>query len=108
MPVSADARRAALRMVERFADSYELRRFSLTAVASTLAEQLARLDRLAAAVTAETAGDLCHQVDVFLRCAAPILIDLAAAALPDTTLPGHVDANAVTATRLPRMPGAVG
>lgn len=108
LPVSDDARRTALRMVERFADGYELRRFSLTAAASTLAEQLARLDRLAAAVTAETAGDLCHQVDVFLRCAAPILIDLAAAALPDTTLPGHLDADAVVPKRLPRLAGAVG
>lgn len=106
LPVSEDARRTARRMVERFADSYELRRFSLTAAASTLTEQLGRLDRLAAAVTAETAGDLCHQVDVFLRCAAPILIDLAAAALPDTMLPGHLDADAVIPKRLPRLSGA--
>ncbi|GAB3730387.1 class I tRNA ligase family protein [Amycolatopsis oliviviridis] len=103
LPVSADARRTASRMAERFADGYELRRFSLTAVASTLAEQLGRLDRLAAATTAETAGDLCHQVDVFLRCAAPILIDLAAAALSDTTLPGQVDADAVIPKKLPRL-----
>ncbi|EMD26591.1 class I tRNA ligase family protein [Amycolatopsis azurea] len=105
LPVSEDARRTALRMAERFADGYELRRFSLTAVASTLAEQLGRLDRLAAATTAATAGDLCHQVDVFLRCAAPILIDLAAAALPDTTLPGQVDADAVIPKKLPRLAG---
>ncbi len=103
LPVSAAARRTARRMAERFADGYELRRFSLTAAASTLAEQLARLDRLAATVTAGTAGDLCHQVDVFLRCAAPILIDLAAAALPDTMLPGHPDADTVTPKRLPRL-----
>ncbi|OXM50760.1 class I tRNA ligase family protein [Amycolatopsis alba] len=103
LPVSEAARRTALRMAERFADGYGLRRFSLTAVASTLAEQLARLDRLAAATTAGTAGDLCHQVDVFLRCAAPILIDLAAAALPDTTLPGQVDADAVIPKKLPRL-----
>ncbi|MFI9449954.1 class I tRNA ligase family protein [Amycolatopsis sp. NPDC052450] len=103
LPVSADARRTAKRMTERFADGYGLERFSLTAVASTLAEQLGRLDRLAAATTAETAGDLCHQVNVFLRCAAPILIDLAAAALPDTTLPGQVDADTVVAEKLPRL-----
>ncbi|MFK0244721.1 class I tRNA ligase family protein [Amycolatopsis azurea] len=105
LPVSEDARRTALRMADRFADGYALRRFSLTAVASTLAEQLGRLDRLAAATTAATAGDLCHQVDVFLRCAAPILIDLAAAALPDTTLPGQVDADAVIPKKLPRLAG---
>ncbi|WP_410566323.1 class I tRNA ligase family protein [Amycolatopsis sp. cmx-4-61] len=103
LPVSADARRTARRMSERFADSYELPRFSLTAAASTLAEQLARLDRLAATATAATAGDLCHQVEVFLRCAAPILIDLAAAALPDTMLPGHLEAATVTPKRLPRL-----
>ncbi|RSM74934.1 methionine--tRNA ligase [Amycolatopsis sp. WAC 01375] len=103
LPVSADARRTAKRMTERFTDGYGLERFSLTAVASTLAEQLGRLDRLAAATTAETAGDLCHQVNVFLRCAAPILIDLAAAALPDTTLPGQVDARTVVAEKLPRL-----
>jgi len=108
LPVSDDARRTALRMVELFAEGYELRRFSVTAVASTLAEQLGRLDRLAATATAETAGDLCHQVDVFLRCAAPILIDLAAAALPDTTLPGHLNADTVIPTRLPRLAGAAG
>jgi methionyl-tRNA synthetase len=107
LPVSDDARWTARRMAERFADGYQLRRFSLTAVASTLAEQLARLDRLAGAVTAETAGDLCHQVDVFLRCAAPILIDLAAVALPDTMLPGHLEADAVIPKRLPRLAGAV-
>ncbi|MEU3623891.1 methionine--tRNA ligase [Amycolatopsis coloradensis] len=105
LPVSEEARRTALRMAERFADGYELRRFSVTAVASTLAEQLGRLDRLAATVTAGTAGDLCHQVEVFLRCAAPILIDLAAAALSDTSLPGRVDAETVTPKRLPRLTG---
>lgn len=105
LPVSGDGRRLARRMVERFADGYQLPRFSLTAVASTLAEQLARLDRLAGAVTAETAGDLCHQVDVFLRCAAPILIDLAATTLPDPTLPGPLAVETVVPRRLPRLAG---
>jgi methionyl-tRNA synthetase len=108
LPISDAGRRTARRMVERFADGYELRRFSLTAVASTLAEQLARLDTEATAVTAETAGDLCHQVHVFLRCAAPILIDLAAHALPDTTMDVDLDAAAVTPTRLPRLAETVG
>jgi methionyl-tRNA synthetase len=103
LPVSEDARRMALRMVGLFADGYELPGFSLTAVASTLAGQLSRLDRLAAEVTPTTAGDLCHQVDVFLRCAAPILVDLAAGALSDTTLSGHVDVDAVTPEHLPRL-----
>ena len=108
LPVSAAARRSARLMVDRFTDGYALRRFSLTAVALTLTEQLARLDRSAATATDADAGDLCHQVDVFLRCAAPILIDLAAAALRDTALPGPVDADTVVPRRLPRLAGTVG
>jgi len=104
--VSAEGRRSARVMADRFADGYDLRRFSLTAVASTLAEQLGRLDRLAASVTAATAGDLCHQVDVFLRCAAPVLIDLAAAALPDCSWPNRLDTRTVVPARLPRLGGA--
>ncbi|MFI9812679.1 class I tRNA ligase family protein [Saccharothrix variisporea] len=118
LPVSADAERRARRMAERFADAYELRRFSLTAVASVLAEQLGRLDRLAATATDDTAGDLCHQVGVFLRWAAPVLVDLAAEALPDTGLsgtglpgtglsgtglPGDLAVDTVVPTRLPRL-----
>jgi methionyl-tRNA synthetase len=92
----------------RFAGGYGVRRFSLTAVASTMAEQLARLDQMAAGVTKDNAGDLCHEVDVFLRCAAPVLIDLAAAALPDNTIPARPDAESVTPTPLPRLTGAGG
>ena len=108
LPVSERSRRSAQRMIDRFAAGYNVRRFSLTAVASTMAEQLGRLDQMAAGVTKETAGDLCHEVDVFLRCAAPVLIDLAAAALPDTTIPAHQDAVTITPTPLPRLTGAGG
>ncbi|WP_018681967.1 class I tRNA ligase family protein [Actinokineospora enzanensis] len=101
LPVSARSRAAAERIADRFAGSYELGRFSLTAAAFALTEQLARLDRWA--VTESDAGDFCHQVDTFLRGAAPILIDLAAAALPDTTFPGDPTVAAVTARALPRL-----
>jgi len=100
LPVSERSRTAAARIVERFAAAYDIRWFSLTSAAFTLTEQLARLDRWE--VRPGEAGDFCHEVDVFLRCAAPILIDLAEA-LPDTVIPGRPDAMAFTPGRLPRL-----
>jgi methionyl-tRNA synthetase len=102
LPVSERSRAAARLMVERFAGAYDVRRFSVTAAAFTLTEQLARLD--AFPLTAENAGDFCHEVDVFLRCAAPILTDLAASALPDTTIPSLFDAQECTPRPLPELP----
>ncbi|WP_086668119.1 class I tRNA ligase family protein [Lentzea kentuckyensis] len=102
LPVSERSRIAARLMVERFAGAYDVRRFSITAAAFTLTEQLARLDSFP--VTAENAGDFCHEVDVFLRCAAPILTDLAARALPDTTIPELFDTHECTPRRLPELP----
>ncbi|MFE1896692.1 class I tRNA ligase family protein [Streptomyces yangpuensis] len=103
LPVSERSRAAAARMLERFAAAYDVRRFSLTSVAFTLSEQLARLDRWE--VGPGDAGDFCHEVDVFLRCAAPVLIDLAREALPDTAVPARPDAAQVTPVRLPRLAG---
>lgn len=105
LPVSAQGRAQAARIVQRFRAAYELPRFSLQRAAETLTAQLARLDR----AEVRSGGDFCHQVDVLLRCAAPILIDLAAAALPGTDmLPGsdlHTVAQRTTIepVRLPRM-----
>ncbi|GAA1228781.1 class I tRNA ligase family protein [Kitasatospora nipponensis] len=101
LPVSAQSRQAATRIVERFAAACELRRFSLNAAAFTLTEQLARLDGWQ--VTPERAGDFCHEVDVFLRCAAPILVDLADKALPDLAIPARPQALTVTPGWLPRL-----
>ncbi|CAG6392220.1 class I tRNA ligase family protein [Streptomyces cocklensis] len=101
LPVSARSREAAARMAERFGSAYDARRFSLTAAAFTLTEQLGRLDRWE--VTAADAGDFCHEVDVFLRCAAPLLIDLADEALPDLTIPAASPATEVTPRVLPRL-----
>ncbi|WNV85228.1 class I tRNA ligase family protein [Umezawaea sp. Da 62-37] len=103
LPVSARSRASAARIVERFAAHYGTRRFSTTSVAFTLTEQLSRLDRWA--VTARDAGDFCHEVEVFLRCASPILIDLAAEALPDTRIPARPVATKVTPRPLPRLIG---
>ncbi|WP_371501723.1 class I tRNA ligase family protein [Kitasatospora sp. NBC_00374] len=104
LPVSARSRAAAARLLERFAAAYDTRRFSLTAAAFTLTEQLARLDRWE--VSAGDAGDFCHEVEVFLRCAAPLLIDLAGQGLPDGGIPAASHATEVTPGRLPRLAGA--
>jgi methionyl-tRNA synthetase len=103
LPVSGRSRVAAQRIVERFAGAYDTRRFSLTEAAFTLTEQLARLDRWEPGPG--EAGDFCHEVDVFLRCAAPILIDLAEKALPDTGIPARPGATEVTPRHLPRLAG---
>ncbi|TDD84490.1 class I tRNA ligase family protein [Actinomadura rubrisoli] len=100
LPVSEGSRGAAARIIDRFAASYELDCFSLTRAAGTLTEQIARLDRWD--VAPGEAGDFCHEIDVVLRCAAPILIDLAAAALPDTAIRRAAPAT-VTPVRLPRL-----
>jgi methionyl-tRNA synthetase len=101
LPVSERSRAAAARIVERFAACYELDCFSLTRAAETLTEQLSRLARWT--VLPGDEGDFCHEVDVVLRCAAPILIDLAGAALPDTRIPAAPGAMTVTPVALPRL-----
>jgi methionyl-tRNA synthetase len=101
LSVSPRSRAAAARIIERFAAAYDLPRFSLNRAAGTLADQLARLDRWQ--VGPDDAGDFCHEVDVVLRCAAPILIDLAGQALPDTEIPGTSRTTYVTPRFLPRL-----
>ena len=116
LPVTAAGRAAARLMVDRFGGAYDVRWFSLTAAAFTLTEQLARLDTLAAELTSavepavepDRAGDFCYQVEVFLRCAAPLLVDLAARALPDSTIPRTPDGTTVTARPLPGFTGTGG
>jgi methionyl-tRNA synthetase len=103
LPVSARSRTAAGHILSRFAGAYGVRRFSMTLAAFTLSEQLARLARWTP--TAADAGDYCHQVDVVLRCAAPILVDLAARALPDVAIPARSDVTAITPPALPRLHG---
>ena len=103
LPVSERSRAAAVRIVERFAACYELTGFSLTRAAETLTEQLGRLARWE--VRAGDEGDFCHEVDVVLRCASPILIDLAAEALPDNKIPSGPGATTFTPAPLPRLAG---
>ncbi|TQM31790.1 class I tRNA ligase family protein [Nocardia bhagyanarayanae] len=105
LPISDRGRSEALRMVERFEVAYELPGFSLNRVAETLTQQLARLDRVPVA----DGGDFCHQVDVLVRCAAPLLVDLAEAALAGSDmLPGTDPRDVARRTviepvRLPRL-----
>jgi methionyl-tRNA synthetase len=105
LSVSGRSRRAAARIAERFAACYELSGFSLNRAAVTLAEQLARLEHRA--VTDADAGDFCFEVGALLRCAAPILIDLAAAAnVGFDGEPGATCPETVTPVRLPRLESA--
>jgi methionyl-tRNA synthetase len=107
LPVSGRSHAAGRTIVERFAAAYELPEFSLNRAAGTLTEQLARLAQWD--VTGSAAGDFCHEVDVLLRCAAPILVDLAAAALPDTAIPtGAGGPTETTPAPLPRLSTRVG
>lgn len=107
LPVSAFSRSVAARVVERFAACYELEYFSLTRAAETLTEQLQRL--AGRDVRPGEEGDFCHEVDVVLRCAAPILIDLAAAALPEPGIPAAgTGPTSVLPRALPRLTGPVG
>jgi len=78
LPVTADGRRRAAAITERFAGCYRLPGFSIARAAETIAGQLARL---AAAVEADgLTGDLLAQLRALLAGAAPILIDAAEAA----------------------------
>ena len=103
LPVSARSRASAARIVERFAASYELDCFSLTRAAETLTEQLDRLSHWE--LCPSEAGDFCHEVEVVLRCAAPILIDLADETLSDAHIPTGAGARTVTPNVLPRLRG---
>jgi methionyl-tRNA synthetase len=100
LSVSARSRQAVARMTERFAESYELARFSLNRAAEAITDQLARLDRWT--VTDADAGDFCFEVRSILRAAAPVLIDLAAQ-VPDENF---AEATTITPVRLPYLAAA--
>ena len=106
LPVSDRSRAVAAQIAERFAAAYELPRFSLTRAAETLGAQLSRLAGWEPAP--EQAGDYLHQLDVVLRCAAPILVDLAEEVLPDRGIATGVSAALITPRRLPRLTGGGG
>jgi len=101
LPVSERSRQAAGRIVERFAACYELEYFSLTRAGEALSEQLNRLANWT--VKPGDEGDFCHEVEVVIRCAAPILIDVAGQVLPDNDIRSSLGTRSVTPTGLPRF-----
>ncbi|WP_327025836.1 class I tRNA ligase family protein [Micromonospora sp. NBC_01739] len=113
LPVSPAGRTAAATMISRFTGQAELSHYSLNRIAETITAQLARLAELAARfesgdqpATSERAGDLYHEVETFLRAAAPVLIDLADEVLGATAphlLDGAAEARQVHPRRLPRL-----
>lgn len=87
LPVSATGRRRVAAMLERFDASYEMPTYSLSRSADTILVHLNRLCRRATVLDGsdvaedpESWGDLFFEVGALLTAAAPILIDLAAAA----------------------------
>lgn len=99
LPVSARSQAAAASLTRRFSSFYELEHFSLTRVAEAITEQLHRLSHWD--IRPGDEGDFCYETDAFLRCAAPILIDLAADALPDLKFP--TPAGAIIPRALPHL-----
>ena len=87
LPVSTAARARAAAMLARFDIFYEMPTYSLNRAADTILVHIDRLSRRAAAldgldidVESEAWGDLFLELKALLAAAAPILIDLAAAA----------------------------
>lgn len=83
LPVSAAGRHRAALMLDRFDAGYEMPNYSLSRSAETVLIQIRRLSERAAALDdagADAWGDLFLEVKALIALAAPILIDLAAAA----------------------------
>jgi methionyl-tRNA synthetase len=87
LPVSAAGRRHAAAMLERFDTSYEMPSYSLTRSAETILVHIDRLNEIAQSLDGwsldddpEAWGEVFVEVKALLALAAPILIDLAAAA----------------------------
>lgn len=112
LPVSAEGRARAAVMLERFRACYELPAFSLARAADLVVAQLERLRRRAAQREGAELGDLFLEMKVLIAGAAPILIDLAAAAAEAGGFDGTfgdaaLDASYVTPFVLPRLAAAV-
>lgn len=107
LPVSQRAHEAAAVMRARLGATCELDSFSVNRTADLIGAQLARLQELAGTLHApDGLGDLCYQVEVFLRCAAPVLIDLADQVLGDLgahAITTHPPATQVRVRRLPLL-----
>ncbi|HEV3357696.1 MAG TPA: class I tRNA ligase family protein [Pseudonocardiaceae bacterium] len=103
---SPAGRHRAAAMRERFIGCYELPDYSMSRAAETLATQLARLHAQVGTGPAPVRlGDLLLEVRTLLAGAAPILIDVAAAATGVDLRPAAGLPDAITAFELPRLPG---
>jgi methionyl-tRNA synthetase len=93
LPVSTAARARVAAMLARFDLFYEMPTYSLNRAADTILVHIERLGRYAAALDGvdldrepEAWGDLFVEVKALIAAAAPILVDLAAAAHQDAEL----------------------
>lgn len=120
LPVSAGARARVARMLEHFDTCYEMPHYSLTRVAEMILVHIGRLERRAVARDGveiasepETWGDLFVEVRALLSAAAPVLIDLATAAVGAGGFDGRLTTGAFDADKvvpfapplLPTTPG---
>ncbi len=115
LPVSAACRSQAAIMLDRFDLCYEMPSYSLNRAADTILIQISRLARRAADLDGlgldeapEAWGDLFLEVKALLALAAPILIDLAAAAdgrFDGVLAPGAFDVAEVTPFTPPLLGG---
>lgn len=120
LPVSTAARTRAATMLARFDTCYEMPTYSLTRAADTILVHIDRLAGRAAAldgvdidVESEAWGDLFLEVKALITAAAPILIDLAAAAqeageFDDELTDGAFDSPAVKPFTPPLLSTQVG
>jgi methionyl-tRNA synthetase len=116
LPVSAAARSRAEAMRARFDTCYEVPGYSLNRSAETILIQISRLARHATRLDGQPIeaapgpwGDLIHEVKALLALAAPILVDLGAAAqqaggFSGVLGPGAFDTAAVTPFTPPLLP----
>lgn len=106
LPVSDAARARAAALAARFRLCYELDSFSLHRAADLIATQVARLAGHAALLSEDRSplGDLFFEVRVLLAGAAPVLIDLAAAAQAADAPGGQVSLSALDAAGVTAFP----
>jgi methionyl-tRNA synthetase len=119
LPTSAAGRGRAAIMLDRFDLCYEMPTYSLNRAADTILVQISRLARHAAGLEGlgtdeapQAWGDLFLEVKALLALAAPILIDLAAAAdgsggFDGVLAPGAFDVPEVTPFTPPLLSGSV-
>jgi methionyl-tRNA synthetase len=108
LPTTRAGRARAAAMLDRFRGCYDMPGYSMSRAAETLVTQLARVRELAETGIARVVpGDLLLEVRTLLAAAAPILVDVAAAADESEVDLGLIAGppEAMTPFELPRLPG---